>query len=176
MSMLTGLKVPSLARKCVNSTDQNIIKSGEGLHGTEFWRAWNAEMKYTNGYSSKSRWKNGVICLVIMFTPRVMVIKKSKMAYFLFSADGSKKSVSWDKIFKCIWKTLFSSPRKCYGLLDYELPLARYQTLKIHSVIIFLLTQQFFDIFTLDISQMVTRKPMNHTIFWKNSKRFRCTF
>ena len=27
--------------------------------------------------------KNGVICLVIMFTPRVMVIKMSKMAHFL---------------------------------------------------------------------------------------------
>ena len=28
--------------------------------------------------------KNGVICLVIMFTPRVMVIKMSKMANFLY--------------------------------------------------------------------------------------------
>ena len=27
--------------------------------------------------------KSGVICLVIMFTPRVMVSKMSKMAYFL---------------------------------------------------------------------------------------------
>ena len=29
----------------------------------------------------------------------------------------------------------------------------------------FLLTQQFFDISTLDIPQMLTPKPMNHTIF-----------
>ena len=28
--------------------------------------------------------KNGVICLVIMFTPRVMVIKMSKMAHSLY--------------------------------------------------------------------------------------------
>ena len=28
--------------------------------------------------------KNGVIYLVIMFTPRVMVIKMSKMAHFLY--------------------------------------------------------------------------------------------
>ena len=28
--------------------------------------------------------KNGVICLVIMFTPRVMVIKISKMAHFFY--------------------------------------------------------------------------------------------
>ena len=29
----------------------------------------------------------------------------------------------------------------------------------------FLLTQQFFDISTLDISRRVTPKPINHTIF-----------
>ena len=28
--------------------------------------------------------KNGVICLVIMFTPGVMVIRMSKMAHFLY--------------------------------------------------------------------------------------------
>ena len=28
--------------------------------------------------------KNGVICLVIIFTPQVMVIKMPKMAYFLY--------------------------------------------------------------------------------------------
>ena len=28
--------------------------------------------------------KNGVICLVVMFTPRVMVIKMSKIAHFLY--------------------------------------------------------------------------------------------
>ena len=29
------------------------------------------------------RWKTGVICLAILFISRVMVIKMSKMAYFL---------------------------------------------------------------------------------------------
>ena len=39
--------------------------------------------------------KNGVICLVVKFTPRVMVIKIKKMAHFLyFSADDSKKVVT----------------------------------------------------------------------------------
>ena len=77
----------------------------------------------------------------------------------------------------CIWKILYSFLWKCYGLLDSELPLTRYQPLKIQSFIIFLLTKQFFDISTLDISQTVTPKPMNYTIFWKNSERsFRCTF
>ena len=43
--------------------------------------------------------KNEGICLVIMFTFRVIVIKMSKMAeFFLFSADESKKSVTvWIK-------------------------------------------------------------------------------
>ena len=38
--------------------------------------------------------KNGVICLVVMYTPRVMVIKMSKMTHFLFSVDDNKKSVT----------------------------------------------------------------------------------
>ena len=43
--------------------------------------------------------KDGVICLVMMFTPQVMVIKMSKVAhFFVFSADASKKSVTvWAK-------------------------------------------------------------------------------
>ena len=38
--------------------------------------------------------KNGIICLVIMFTPRVTVIKMSTMTHFCMSADYSKKSVT----------------------------------------------------------------------------------
>ena len=40
------------------------------------------------------------------------------VSFFVFSADESK-------IIKCIWKILFSSFKKCYGLLGSELPLAR---------------------------------------------------
>ena len=47
--------------------------------------------------------KNGVICLVIMFTAKVMVIKMSKMAYFshflLMTAINYSQFV---KLFKCI--------------------------------------------------------------------------
>ena len=36
-----------------------------------------------------------IICLVVKFTPRVTVIKMSKMAhFFVFSADNSKTSVT----------------------------------------------------------------------------------
>ena len=137
-----------------------------GPQGTEFWRSWNAKLKYTNEESSKSRWQNGVICLVNMFAPGVCS----------FCWCQQNISHSLEKIFTCIWKIVFSYFRKCNGLFDSNIPLARYQPLNIQSFIIFLLTQQFFDNITLGISQMVTPRPINHTIFWKKSKRsFSCT-
>ena len=49
-------------------------------------------MLYTVG---KSRWKNGVICLVSMFPSWVMTLKLSKKVYFMqFCADVSEKSKS----------------------------------------------------------------------------------
>ena len=155
------------------------ILQKRGPHGTELWRSWNAKMKYTNKQSPKSRWKkkkkkNRASCLVIMLTPGVMVIKMCKMAHFLcFLLMPAKISHSVDKIFTCIWKILNGSFRKCYRLLDSELPLARYQP---WSFVIFFAEICFFDISTLHISRTVTLKPINHTIFGKNSKRsFRCT-
>ena len=44
---------------------------------------------------SKSKWKNEVICLVIKFTLRVIVIKMSKIAHFLFYADERKTWVNF---------------------------------------------------------------------------------
>ena len=99
------------------------------------------------------------------------------LIFFTFYQCQQKISHSWDKIFMCIfWISLFSSLRKYYELLHSELPLARHQPMKIESFLIFLLIQQFFDMSTLDMSQAVTPKSMNHTIFWKKSKRsFRFT-
>ena len=43
----------------------------------------------------ESRLKNGVICLVIMSTPKITVIVMSKMAdFFLFSADDTETFVT----------------------------------------------------------------------------------
>ena len=114
-----------------------------------------------------------VVCLVIMFAPGVMVIKMSKMAnIFIFSTDARTKSVT-------VWRKYSRASERSYLALSenaMELPWARYKPLKIQSFIIFLLTQQFFDISPLDISRTVTPKPINHTIFWKKSKRsFTCT-
>ena len=61
--------------------------------------------------------KNGVICLVIMFTTRVMVIK---MALFLFSADASKKSVTvWTKYLRASYWAL-SENAMDYCILNYH--------------------------------------------------------
>ena len=86
-------------------------------------------------------------------------------------------SHSFRKIFQRIWKILFSSFRKCYGLLVSELLLARCQPLKIQGFGNFCWLTSFLDIFTLNISQTVTSKPINHTFFWNNSVRpLSCTW
>ena len=56
--------------------------------------------------------KNGVVCQVIMFTPRVMVFKISNMAIFLCFLLISH---SLGNIFKYTWKILLNSSRKWYG-------------------------------------------------------------
>ena len=115
----------------------------------------------------KRKRKNRASCLVIMLTPGDMVIKMCKMAHFLcFLLMPAKISHSVDKIFTCIWNILNGSFRKCYRLLDSGLPLARYQP---WSFVIFFAEICFFDISTLHISRTVTLKPINHTIFGKNS-------
>ena len=83
--------------------------------------------------------KIGVIRLV-MFTPRVMVIKMSKMTHFMYLLLNTAK-ISWSKIFNCIWKVLFSPFRKYCELCSSELPLAKFQHLKIQDFGISLLTQ-----------------------------------
>ena len=82
----------------------------------------------------------------------------------------------WNRGQICINLILFSTFRKRYGLLVSELPWARCQPLKIYNFGIFLLTQKFFYISTLNNLWTIFSKPINHTIFLKNSIRsFRCT-
>ena len=52
--------------------------------------------------------KSGIICLYIMFTPRVMVTKMLKMSHlFVFSTAGSKKSVT-------VWAKSLSTSERSY--------------------------------------------------------------
>ena len=107
-----------------------------------------------------------------------MVIKISEMSHFMyFLLIATKISPSLGKVFTSIWKVLFTSLRKFYWLLSYELQLARCQwlKLKLQDLSILLLTQLFINISATNIL-MVSSKPNNHIIFWKNSKRSaRCT-
>ena len=122
--------------------------------------------------------QNGFICLVIMFTLRVMVIKMSKMAHFLyFQLIPAKNQSQFKCIFTCIWKILFSSLGKMLWIVGSWATISNTSTLEDKDFHYFLLTQQFFYISTVDVSETVTLKTTHYTIFWKNSKRsFRCTF
>ena len=90
-----------------------------------------------------------------------------------FCWKQQKISPSLGKIFRCIWKVLFSPVRKCYGLWSSELPLARRQHLKIQDFTIPLLTQHFFFFFWIFLPtishEQLSPKPINHTIFCKNA-------
>ena len=144
--VLTVLTVSSLACKCVFYRLEH--KAKEVPMDTEIWVSWNSKIKKTNEQSSKIRWKKWC----------------NLSRYHVYSPI-----YSLGKFFKCIWKILSSSFRKCYRLLGFEQPFARYYPLKIQKFRISLRTQKFFDIPFLNISQTVTPKHINHTIFWKNS-------
>ena len=85
-SMLTGLKVSSLACKRVfwrPEHNKNINKGDPMELNFE-----DLEMQKWNTLTDRAQRvdeKNGAICLVIMFTLRVTVIKMSQMAHFLHS-------------------------------------------------------------------------------------------
>ena len=80
--MLKDLKVSSLACKRVFYRSEHNAKGGP--YGTELSRSWKAEM-------NKTRKKNGVICLVIMFTLRFMFIKKSQVGHFYYFCSWYQK-------------------------------------------------------------------------------------
>ena len=61
-------------------------------HENEFWQFSDAEINIAESYSSKSRWKNGAICLSSFFLSKIMVLKLPKIVHFLqICADYSKK-------------------------------------------------------------------------------------
>ena len=113
--------------------------------------------------------KNCIICPFIMFNPKIMVMNISKMTHFcIFCWWQQKISHSLGKMFKCIWKNLFTSFRECHGLLGSELSLARCQSLKTQDFCIFCWFNSLFDISTLNIARTVTSKSLNHSFFLKD--------
>ena len=86
--MLTGLQLSSFACKCVfYRPEHNARGDPMELNFGDLDRA------------QRLNEKNWFICHVILFTPRVMVIKMSIMAqFFVFAAHGSKMPVTfWTK-------------------------------------------------------------------------------
>ena len=58
--------------------------------------------------------KNGIICLVVIFTPSIMVIKMSKISHFLhFLLITAKHQSQFGE------KIAFSSFRKCHGFIGF---------------------------------------------------------
>ena len=72
-----------------------------------------------------------------------------------------------DKLLKCTRKTLFSSFKKFYASLGFQLPISIISSLKNTRFWIFCWLSSFYDIYTLNISRTETPKPINHIIFMK---------
>ena len=76
---MSGLKVSSLVRKCVFY--RSDLTGKRVAHGTKI-----NLLKFKNILTNKAQRvveENEVICLII-FSPRAMVIKISKMAHFMY--------------------------------------------------------------------------------------------
>ena len=116
ISILAGLTLSSLACKCVfyrpkhNARKDSMQLNFEGLQ----MQKWNIP----TDRAQRAYEKNGIICLVMVFTSRLMVIKMIKNSSFsLFYADGSKKSVK-------VWTKYLSVSKRSYlalleNIMDY---------------------------------------------------------
>ena len=101
-----------------------IILYQKGPHGIEFWRPWNAKMKYTNENSSMIRWqKRSHLSSYHVYSGSFMVIKMSKMVHFCIFWVTAKCVT---QMFKRIWKILLSSFSKCQVHVLCSNPFVRY--------------------------------------------------
>ena len=102
--MLTGLKVSLLACKYFKCfTDKKTMQIELNFEGLEIQK-----LNIPTHRTQRVGEKKGVICIVIMLTPRVMVIKMSKYgSFFVFSADDSKKIV-------LVWANYLNAPERSY--------------------------------------------------------------
>ena len=94
--MLTSLEVSSLACKCVFYRLEHNAKEGGDSMLVNFEDLEMQKWNITMDRAQSANLNNGIICLVIVFTPKVMVIN---MAHFFFFFK--KISYSLGGIFKC---------------------------------------------------------------------------
>ena len=108
--MVTVRKVSSVGCKCLFNRPE---------HNTKGVTQWDlifkgSEVQKSNLPTDKVQSgdeENGVICQVIMFTPRFRVINTQNMNLLVFSADNSKKSVA-------VWVKPISTSRRSYWVLS----------------------------------------------------------
>ena len=96
----------------LNLIDQNIMQRGrkDGWRGMEqnFQCLGMQKLNISTDRAQRVDEKNGVICLVFMFSFGVIVIKISQMVhFFVFSADGSKTLVT-------VWAKYLRAPERSY--------------------------------------------------------------
>ena len=117
--------------------------------------------------------KNGVICLVIMFNPRVIVIFECQKWLIVFSTDDSK--AQFGQNISVYLEDLIYLFQKILWITGFWATISKMSTFENTRFLYFLLTQHFFFIIpTIDISRRLTPKPIN-IISWKNIMRyFRC--
>ena len=113
--------------------------------------------------------KNGLICVVSMFSFRVMVLKLSKKVYFLqFCSDLSKFVVSLLKQFTYM---------HLKGLVIHfqKMVLCKLLWLTVSEILGFEVEEFCFYILIANISWTVAQTNIDHIIFWRSVMRtFRC--
>ena len=146
--------------------------------GEDFELSSNTKANVTKG-AEKVDEKNGVLCLVSMFSSWVMVLKLSKKVHILqYCADFSKSS----KAIKAIY--IYASERSRYALSEngivYYAMTYCFGDISVWSrriLLNFCWVSIFFDVLIVNISWTVAQTPINHSIFWKSVMRtFRCIY
>ena len=114
--------------------------------------------------SPKSRWKKWGHCVVIMFTPRFMVIKMSKMAlFFCIFCRWQQKSVTvWAKYLRVSERSYLTLQKKLW-IIGFWAFISKMWTLDNIRFWYFFADSTVF--------LMVSPKPINHIIFWKKSNK-----
>ena len=102
-----------------------------GPHENEFWQFLKCENDVPKQLGlKKSRWKNWVISLVFISSSWFMVLKLSKIVFFLCSLliywCQQKIYISYSNLCICIWNYSFRSFKKWCWLLCHNLEFRRY--------------------------------------------------
>ena len=117
------------------------------------------QKRYISMYRAQKVHKKNEVFRLVMCTPKVIVIKMSKMAHFTyFPLNIENNRPSLCKIFKCIWKFLSGPFTKYYGLWSSDIPLVICQHFKIQDFTSPLLTQLFFFFFWYFYPQYLTNR------------------